>query len=192
MPFFPGENHLINLVVVDGKAYITDVSFGVSSQVWEPLELISEKDQPQAAGVFCLTNNGDTWVLEKSCRKPVVMNPDFVKSTLINRKEKYVLYKFTLAPREAEHFEGQNDFLQTNPSSLFTNKSICSLQTPTGFRALVGWTFSEVTYKPEEGVDLIDMRDLPDDEIETVLREKFNVFLTNELKPQNQKACYTI
>ncbi|RVE74817.1 hypothetical protein OJAV_G00025800 [Oryzias javanicus] len=94
--YFPGENHLINRVIVDGKAYITDVSFGVSSQVWEPLELISEKDQPQAAGVFCLTNNGDMWVLEKSSRKPVVMNPDFAKSTLVNRKEKYVLYRFTL------------------------------------------------------------------------------------------------
>uniref|UniRef100_A0A3P9ICA4 arylamine N-acetyltransferase n=1 Tax=Oryzias latipes TaxID=8090 RepID=A0A3P9ICA4_ORYLA len=190
--YVPVENHLINQVMIDGKAYIADVSFGVSSQVLEPLELISEKDQPQAPGVFCLTNNGDTWVLEKSARKPEVMNPDFAKSTLINRKEKYAIYKFTLASREAEHFRVQNDNLQTNPSSLFTNKSICSLQTPTGFRALVGWTFSEVTYKPEEGVDLIDMRDVPDDEIENVLREKFNVLLTNKLKPRNLKASYTI
>uniref|UniRef100_A0A665VJ32 arylamine N-acetyltransferase n=2 Tax=Echeneis naucrates TaxID=173247 RepID=A0A665VJ32_ECHNA len=190
--FGPDDTHLINLVVINGKSYITDVSFGVSFQVWEPLELISGKDQPQAAGVFRVIDKGDFWVLEKTGRKPQVVNPEFASSSLISKKETKQIYSFTLVPRQADHFFDKCETLQTDPSSLFTNKSICSLQTPTGFRALIGWTYSEVTYKPEEGVDVFDMRDVPDDEIEPILREKFNLKLQKKLKPQNKKAYYTI
>ncbi|KAG8001377.1 Arylamine N-acetyltransferase [Nibea albiflora] len=190
--FYSTETHLINKVVIDGKAYITDVSFGVSSQIWEPLELVSGKDQTQAAGVFRLIDKGDFWVLEKTGRKPEVLNPDFAKSSLVSRKETKQIYGFGLMPCEADHFFEQSHYLQTDPTSLFTNKSICSLQTPTGFRVLVGWTYSEVTYKPEEGVDVVDMRDITDDEIEQILREKFNIKLQNKMQPVNKKACYTI
>ncbi|KAM4592834.1 arylamine N-acetyltransferase, pineal gland isozyme NAT-10-like isoform 2-T2 [Odontesthes bonariensis] len=181
--FSPLDSHLINKIIIDGKAYIADVSFGVSSQVREPLELISGKDQPQAAGVFRLIDKGDIWVLEKTGRKPEIVNPEFAHSSLVNRKETKRIYCFTLEPRGAEHFIDKSDRLQTDPASLFTNKSICSLQTPTGFKALIGWTYSEVTYKPEEGVDALDMRDVTDDEMEQVLREQFNIKLQSKLKP---------
>lgn len=189
--FRRNETHLINKVVIDGKAYVTDVSYGVSLQVWEPLELVSRVDQPQAAGVFRLIDKGDFWVLEKTCRKQEILNPDFAKSSLVNREETRQIYCFTMVPREADHFVEPNHTLQTDPTSLFTSKSICSLQTPTGFRALIGWTYSEVTYKPEEGVDVIDMRHVTDDEIEKILREKFKLKLQNKLQPVNKKACYT-
>ncbi|GLD55467.1 arylamine N-acetyltransferase, pineal gland isozyme NAT-10-like isoform X1 [Lates japonicus] len=133
-----------------------------------------------------------SWVLEKTGRKPEVVNPEFAKSSLINRKETKQIYCFTLVPREADHFFDKSHTLQTDPSSLFTNKSICSLQTPTGFRALIGWTFSEVTYKPEEGVDVLDMKDIPDEEIEQILMEKFSIKLQNKLKPVSNKAWYTL
>lgn len=190
--FPPGENHLIHMVEIDGKAYVADVSFGVSSQIWEPLELIPGKDQPQAAGVFRLINEGSIWILEKTGRKPEVLNPEFSKSSLVNRKQTYQIYCFSLEPRVGENFKEKNHTLQTDPASLFTNKSICSLQTPTGFRALIGWTYSEVTYKPEEGVDVIDMRNITEDELDPVLKEKFNIKLQNKMKPANKKACYTI
>ncbi|GLD58177.1 arylamine N-acetyltransferase, pineal gland isozyme NAT-10-like isoform X2 [Lates japonicus] len=128
----------------------------------------------KAAGVFRLIEKGDFWVLEKTGRKPEVVNPEFAKSNLVNRKETVQIYCFTLVPREADHFFETNHTLQTDPTVLFTNMSICSLQTPTGFRALIGWTYSEVTYKPEEGVDVFNMKDIPDEEIEQILREKFN------------------
>ncbi|XP_008302347.1 arylamine N-acetyltransferase, pineal gland isozyme NAT-10-like [Stegastes partitus] len=190
--FLPLHSHLINKVVIDGKAYTTDVSFGLSFQIWEPLELISGKDQPQAAGVFRLLDKGDVWVLEKTARKPLVVNPEFAKSSLVNRKDTKQIYCFTLQPRQAEHFFDNSQKLQTDPASLFTNKSICSLQTATGFKALIGWTYSEVTYKPEEGVDVLDMRDVTDDEIELILRDKFNIKLQNKLKPVCNKSFYTL
>ncbi|XP_034741119.1 arylamine N-acetyltransferase, pineal gland isozyme NAT-10-like isoform X2 [Etheostoma cragini] len=188
----PTESHLINMVVIDGKAYITDVSFGVSSQVREPLELISGKDQPQAGGVFRLIDKGDIWVLEKTGRKPEILNPDFAKSNLVNSNETKQIFCFTLVPREAHHFFEKNHILQTDPTSLFTNKSICSLQTPTGFRALIGWTYSEITYKPEQDVDVYDMRNITEDEMEQILRDKFDVKLQSKLQPVNNKAWYTL
>lgn len=190
--FGPDETHLIHKVVIDGKAYIADVSFGMSYQIWEPLELVSGKDQPQTAGVFRLTDKGDYWVLEKTSRKPEVLNPDFANSSLLSKEGTRQIYCFTLVPREVPYFLETSDKLQTDPTSLFTNKSICSLQTPTGFRALVGWTFTEVTYKPEEGFDVYDMCDLKDNELEKTLREKFNVKLQNKLQPVNRKMHYTL
>ncbi|XP_037609298.1 arylamine N-acetyltransferase, pineal gland isozyme NAT-10-like [Sebastes umbrosus] len=190
--FDPLDVHLINKVVIEGKAYIADVSYGMSYQPWEPLELVSGKDQPQAAGVFRFTDKGENWVLQKTGRKPEILNPEFANSRLVNRKETEQMLCFTLVPREVDHFFEVNHNLQTDPTSLFTNKSICSLQTPTGFRSLIGWTYSEVTFKPEEGVDVLDMRNIKDDEIEQILHEKFNIKLQNKLQPANNKSWYTL
>ncbi|KAF7658409.1 hypothetical protein LDENG_00013190 [Lucifuga dentata] len=190
--FFPMASHLINKVVIDGKAYIADVSFGVSCQLREPIELISGKDQSQATAVFCLSDKEGLWVLEKTGRKPKVLNPDFANSNLLAKKQTTPIYCFYLVPRERDHFLAACHRLQTDPASLFTNKSICSLQTATGFRALIGWTYSEITFKPEEDVDVYDMKNIPDDELEQILREKFNVKLVNKLQPINKKAFYTL
>ncbi|KAK5873626.1 hypothetical protein PBY51_018651 [Eleginops maclovinus] len=186
------DSHLIHKVVVDGKAYIADVAFGVSFQMWEPMELVSGKDQHQAAGVFRFIEKGDMWVLEKMSRKTKVPNPDFAESILVKREEAKMMYYFTLEPREVEHFYEANNRLQTDPNSLFMNKSICSLQTPTGFRALLGWTYSEVTFKPEEGVDVFDLRNIKDEEKEQVLLEKFNIKLQNKLQIVSNKSWYTL
>nr|XP_057945608.1 arylamine N-acetyltransferase, pineal gland isozyme NAT-10-like [Doryrhamphus excisus]XP_057945609.1 arylamine N-acetyltransferase, pineal gland isozyme NAT-10-like [Doryrhamphus excisus] len=190
--FGPCNSHLINMVDIEGKAYIADVSFGVSSQLWEPLELVHGKDQPQKTAVFRLLNKGEVWVLEKSSRKSVILNPHFASSSLVNRKLTKTIYSFTMVPCVAEDFFEVNDKLQTDPGALFTNKSICSLQTPTGFIALIGRVYSEVTSKPEEGVDVFDMRDVPEGEVERILREKFNIRLQNKLQPVNNAYSYTL
>ncbi|MEQ2227618.1 hypothetical protein ILYODFUR_000203 [Ilyodon furcidens] len=190
--FAPGEDHLIYLVEIDGKVYLADVSFGVSSQIWEPLELISGKDQPQGAGVFRLLNKGEIWILEKTCRKPVVVNPEFSSSSLVNKVQTFQIYCFTLEPRGVEHFKERSHFLQISPTSLFTNKSICCQQTPTGFKVLVGLIYSVVTYKPEEGVDILDMRYITEDELDKVLKEQLNVRLQKKLTPSNKKTCYKL
>ncbi|XP_056622602.1 arylamine N-acetyltransferase, pineal gland isozyme NAT-3-like [Triplophysa dalaica] len=170
--FYPVDSHLINLVEIDGKPYIADVSYGVSCQMWYPLEMISGKDQPQPPGVFRLLNDGMRWVLEKTGRKHVLKT----------------MYCFTLTPRRADHFLETSECLQTSPDSQFVLKSICSLQTPTGFRALIGRTFSEITFNPKEDFDFMDMKEIPDSEIEALLREKFNVVLVNKFSPKNDKV----
>ncbi|KAK3509811.1 hypothetical protein QTP70_012007 [Hemibagrus guttatus] len=173
--FNPFNSHLINLVEIEGKPYIADVSFGVSCQIWYPLEMISGKDQEQPSGIFRLLNDGEAWMLEKTGRKPLVRNEAFASSSLIDKRVTKMMYSFLLIPRGINHFMNTCEYLQTSPESLFTQKSICSLQTPTGFRALIGWTYSEVTFNPEEDRNIIEMRDVADSEIETILKEKFNI-----------------
>ncbi|KAJ8343280.1 hypothetical protein SKAU_G00306090 [Synaphobranchus kaupii] len=190
--FSPLESHLINKVLIDGKEYITDVSFGVSSQICHPIELVSGKDQPQLPGVFRLVEESGVWILEKTGRKPFIPNESFANSSLVNKSLTKQLYSFTLTPRGYDHFQNTTKFHQTSPESLFTNKSICSLQTPTGFKALIGWTYSEVTYNYQDGIDLFDMKDIANDEIDKVLKEEFSLSLLNKHTPKNMKAGYTL
>ncbi|XP_060715698.1 arylamine N-acetyltransferase, pineal gland isozyme NAT-10-like isoform X2 [Tachysurus vachellii] len=190
--FNPMDSHLINMVEIEGKPYIADVSFGVSYQIWYPLEMIAGKDQPQPSGIFRLMNDGETWMLEKIGRKPLVQNEAFASSSLVDKRQTKTIYSFVLTPRGIDHFLNTSEYLQTSPESLFTQKSICSLQTPTGFRALIGWTYCEVTFNPDEDTDLIEMRDVADSEIETILKEKFNIVLANKLTAINNKATYKL
>lgn len=186
--FLPNDSHLINLVEIDGKQYIADVSFGMSYQIWYPLELISGKDQPQPQGVFRLTNNGEKWILQKTGRKQLIIDNGFADSGLVDKRLTKTLYSLTLTPRDVDHFLEMSVMLQTNPESLFLLKTICSLQTATGYRALLGSTYSEVTFK--EDSDSVEMKKIPDDEIEAVLKEKFNMVLVNKFTPINKKADY--
>ncbi|KAM9816997.1 arylamine N-acetyltransferase, pineal gland isozyme NAT-10 [Neosynchiropus ocellatus] len=188
------DGHLIMKVLIDGKAFICDVSYGIMSQLWYPLELISGKDQPQPPGVFRLMDMGDFWVLERNRRVPKVLNPEFNTSSLVDKKDIVTIYRFTMTPRVANHFLEPNEQHQNDPKSLFSKLSICSLQTQTGFRALIGWSYSEVTFLPEEGASVFDIRYVADDEIEKVLREKFNIVLKNRLQPKgpspSEKRCF--
>ncbi|NP_001003588.1 Arylamine N-acetyltransferase, pineal gland isozyme NAT-10 [Danio rerio] len=188
--FYPVDSHLINMVEIDGKFYLTDVSYGVSCQLWYPLEMISGKDQPQPPGVFRLLKEGVRWTLEKTSRKQVVKDKAYANSSLIDKRLTKTMYSFPLTPRAKEHFVDTLDCLQTSPDSRFVLKSICSLQLPEGFRALIGWTYSEITYNPEDDSDMVEMKEIPNCDIETVLREKFNVVLVNKLTPKNNKANY--
>ncbi|XP_072527551.1 arylamine N-acetyltransferase, pineal gland isozyme NAT-10-like isoform X2 [Salminus brasiliensis] len=181
------DAHLINMVEIDGKSYIVDVSYGVSWQIWWPLELIAGKDQPQPPGVFRLLNDGENWILEKTKRKPLVQNEAFANHSFFDKCRTQPVYSFQLTPRTTDHFLETAEYLQTSPESVLTQKSICSLQTPTGFRLLIGWTYSEVTFNPEEDTDVYEIRDVPDSEIETILKDKFNVILSSKLTPVNKK-----
>ncbi|XP_061078237.1 arylamine N-acetyltransferase, pineal gland isozyme NAT-10-like [Conger conger] len=190
--FYPDESHLINKVLINGKSYIADVSFGVSNQLWHPIELVSGKDQPQLPGVFRIVEKSGVWILEKTGRKPLIPNESFANSSLINKTLTSQIYSFALKPRDIDHFQETSKLLQTSPESLFTNKSICSLQTPSGFKALIGWTYSEVTYNYQDGIDLLDMKDIANDEIDKVLKEEFSLSLKSKHTPKNTKVCYTL
>ncbi|RXM34016.1 Arylamine N-acetyltransferase, pineal gland isozyme NAT-10 [Acipenser ruthenus] len=181
------ESHLFIKVLVDGKPYIADVGYGIFWQIWQPLELISGKDQPQLPGVFRLDEDKGVWNLQKTGRRSDVPNESFGVSSLLANSLFKKVYSFTLVPRQIKDFTETCTFFQTSPESLFTNKSVCSLQAATGFRALIGWTYCEVTYNYQEGVDLIDVSTVPDEEVEKVLEEKFGVVLENKLVSVNNK-----
>ncbi|XP_077166613.1 arylamine N-acetyltransferase 1 isoform X1 [Paroedura picta] len=184
--------HLIVKVVMEGRAYIVDAGFGVSYQMWQPMELISGKDQPQTPGIFRFTEDNGVWYYEKIRRKQYIPNQSFSNSDLLEKRDRRNIYLFSLDPRKVEDFQFQCSYLQTSPESLFTQKSICTLQTADGFRALIGWTLSETTYNYKEDIDRVEFATLTDEEVEKTLLEKFSIRLENKLVPVNIKGIYTI
>ncbi|XP_064527023.1 arylamine N-acetyltransferase, pineal gland isozyme NAT-3 [Pseudopipra pipra] len=183
---YPEEiDHLLLKVVLDGKSYIVDGGFGMAYQLWQPMELISGTDQPQTPGVFRFLEESGTWYLEKVKRKQWVSNHGASTSHKVEDEVCRRIYLFTLQPRDIEEFRGCNAHLQTAPDSLFVTKSICSLQTADGIRALVGWKLTEMKYNYRDNMDLVEIRMLADEEIEKTLKEKFNITLDKKFVPVN-------
>ncbi|XP_010401803.1 arylamine N-acetyltransferase, pineal gland isozyme NAT-3 [Corvus cornix cornix] len=183
---YPDEiDHLLLQVELDGKSYIVDGGFGMAYQLWQPMELISGTDQPQTPGVFRFQEESGTWYLEKVKRKQCVLNQSTSTSHSVENEVCRRVYLFTLQPRDIEEFRGCNAHLQTAPDSLFVTKSICSLQTADGIRALVGWKLTEIKYNYRDNMDLVEIRIIADEEMEKTLKEKFNITLDKKFVPVN-------
>ncbi|NWT50470.1 ARY2 protein, partial [Erythrocercus mccallii] len=183
---YPDEiNHLLIQVELDGKSYLVDGGFGMSYQMWQPMELISGTDQPQTPGVFRFREENGTWYLEKVKRKQRILDLSASTSENVENEVCRPLYLFTLQPRDIEEFRDCNADLQTAPDSPFVVKSISSLQTADGMWALVGWKLTEMKYNYRDNTDLVEIRTLADEEIEKTLKEKFNITLDKKLVPVN-------
>ncbi|XP_017596272.1 PREDICTED: arylamine N-acetyltransferase, pineal gland isozyme NAT-3-like [Corvus brachyrhynchos] len=142
-------------------------------------------DQPQTPGVFRFQEESGTWYLEKVKRKQCVLNQSTSTSHSVENEVCRRVYLFTLQPRDIEEFRGCNAHLQTAPDSLFVTKSICSLQTADGIRALVGWKLTEIKYNYRDNMDLVEIRIIADEEMEKTLKEKFNITLDKKFVPVN-------
>ncbi|XP_053515789.1 arylamine N-acetyltransferase 1-like [Artibeus jamaicensis] len=183
--------HLLLKVTVDGRHYIVDAGFGRSYQMWQPLELISGKDQPQVPCIFRLTEERGTWFLDQIRREQYIPNQEFLNSDLLEKKYQK-LYSFTLEPRTIEDFESVNEYLQTSPASVFTSKSLCSLQTPEGVHCLVGFTLTSRKFNYKDNVDLVEFKTLNEEEIGEELKNIFNISLEGNLVPKHGDKFFTI
>ncbi|XP_004630675.1 arylamine N-acetyltransferase 2-like [Octodon degus] len=184
--------HLLVQVTLDGRSYIVDAGFGCSYQIWEPLELISGKDQPQVPCIFRLTEENGIWYLDQIRREQYIPHQEFLNSDLLEMEKYRKIYSFTLEPRTIEDFESINTYLQTSPTSMFPSVSICSLQTPEGVHCLVGWTLSYRKFSYKDNVDLVEFKTLKGEEIEEVLKTLFGVSLERKLVPKHGDKFFTI
>ncbi|NXN15257.1 ARYL protein, partial [Indicator maculatus] len=176
-------NHILLKVVIKGNHYIVDAGFGGAYQAWQPLMLISGKDQPQIPGIFRFTEDNGTWSFEKVKRKHYSPEQSAPSTDTPDSGNIRKIYTFTLEPRDINDFQELNTYLQVSPDDILRKKSICSLQTLEGVCALVGWTFSEMKYNYMEDMDLLQITTLTDEEVEKTLKEKFNIVLENKLVP---------
>uniref|UniRef100_K9II88 Arylamine N-acetyltransferase 1 n=1 Tax=Desmodus rotundus TaxID=9430 RepID=K9II88_DESRO len=184
--------HLLLKVTLGGRHYIVDAGFGRSYQMWQPLELISGKDQPQVPCIFRLTEERGTWYLDQIRREQYIPNQEFCNSDLLEKMKYRKIYSFTLEPRTIEDFESVNENLQTSPASLFTSKSFCSLQTPDGVHCLVGFTLSFRKFNYKDNVDLVEFKTLSEEEIGEALKSIFNISLEGKLVPKHGDKFFTI
>ncbi|XP_044781716.1 arylamine N-acetyltransferase 1 isoform X3 [Bubalus kerabau] len=179
-------------VTIDGRDYIADAGFGRSYQMWQPLELISGKYQPQTPCIFRLTEDRGTWYLDQIRREQYIPNQDFLDSDLLEKNEYRKIYSFTLEPRTIKDFESVNTYLQESPASVFTSKSFCSLQTPEGVHCLVGFTLTYRRFNYKDNTDLVEFKTLNEKEIEENLKNIFNISLEKKLTPKHGDKFFTI
>ncbi|XP_072490306.1 arylamine N-acetyltransferase 1-like [Notamacropus eugenii] len=184
--------HLLLKVTIGETAYIVDGAFGRSYQIWQPMELVSGKDQPQTPCIFRLKEDNGIWYLDQIRRKQFIPNPEFQNSDLLEKDELRHIYSFTLQPRTVEEFESTNIFLQTSPKSVFTGQSFCSLQTEDGVYCLVGWTLTHRKFNYKENMDLVEFKILEHEEIEKILKDIFNISLEKKLVPKQGGKLFTI
>lgn len=184
--------HLLLKVAIDGKEYIVDAGFGRSYQMWQPLELISGKDQPQVPCIFRLTEEGEFWYLNQIRREQYIPNKEFLNSNLLEKEKYQKLYNFTLTPRTIEDFRSINKYLQESTASLFVNTSLCSLQTPDGVNCLVGCILACRRFNYKDNMDLVECKTLNEEEIEEELKNIFNVSLEGKLVPKYGDKTFVI
>ncbi|XP_006884867.1 PREDICTED: arylamine N-acetyltransferase 1-like [Elephantulus edwardii] len=184
--------HLMLQVTISGKNYIVDAGFGRSYQMWQPLELISGKDQPQIPGIFRLREEGGIWYLDQIRREQYILNQEFLNSDLLEKNKYRKLYSFTLEPKTIEDFESVNIYHQTSLVSLLTNKSFCSLQTTDGVHCLMGFTLTSRRFNYKDNIDLLEFKILSENEVEEVLKNLFKVSLEKKLVPKYSDHSFTI
>uniref|UniRef100_A0A8D0S105 Arylamine N-acetyltransferase 1 n=1 Tax=Sus scrofa TaxID=9823 RepID=A0A8D0S105_PIG len=184
--------HLLMKVTIDDRNYIVDAGYPGSSQTWQPLELISGKDQPQVPSIFRLTEEKGIWYLDQIRREEFIPNEEFINSDLLQKNKYQKIFSFTLEPRSLKDFESVNAYVQESPTSVFTDKSFCSLQTPEGVHCLVGFTLTYRRFNYKDNMDLVEFKTLNEEEIEENLKNIFNISLEKKLVPKNGDQFFTI
>ncbi|XP_066090529.1 arylamine N-acetyltransferase 1-like [Saccopteryx bilineata] len=184
--------HLLLQVTIDGRNYIADAGFGSSYQMWQPLELISGKDQPQVPCIFRLTEETGIWYLDQIRREQYIPNQEFLNSDLLEKNKYRKIYSFTLEPRTIEDFESVNEHLQMSAASVFISNSFCSLQTRDGVHCLVGFSLAFRKFSYKDSMDLVEFKTLNEEEIEEELKNIFNISLEKKLVPKHGDKLFTI
>jgi N-hydroxyarylamine O-acetyltransferase len=106
-------DHLALRVNLD-QPYLADVGFG--DLFLEPLRLVADAEQNDPRGRFRLARGGDDWLIRQRSND--------------GRWESR--YRFTLIPCRLGDFAEMCLYHQTSPASHFTQKTVCSIATPTG------------------------------------------------------------
>ncbi|KAM4836674.1 arylamine N-acetyltransferase 2-like [Thomomys bottae] len=184
--------HLLLQVSINGRDYIVDAGYGSSYQMWEPLELISGKDQSQVPSVFQLTEQKGIWYLDQIRREQYVPVEEFVNSKVLEKNKYRKIYSFTLEPRKIEDFETVNTYLQTSPTSGFKITTYCSVQTSEGAYCLVGSILAHRKFSYKDNVDLVEFKTLKEEEIEGVLKTIFGISLEIKYVPKHGDKSFTI
>ncbi|XP_057608784.1 arylamine N-acetyltransferase 3-like [Chionomys nivalis] len=184
--------HPLLMVTLSGKKYIVDAAFPFSYQPWEPLELISGKDQPQVPAIFHLTEENGTWYLDQTIRQQYVPNQEFIDSNILAKNNHRKLFSFTLEPRTIDDFKSMSERAQASPTSVMVNTSLCSLQTQEGVHGLLGTTLVYKKFNYKDNVDLVEFKTLKEEEIEEVLKHIFGINLETKLVPKHGDPFFTI
>ncbi|KAL3041008.1 hypothetical protein OYC64_011895 [Pagothenia borchgrevinki] len=174
----PPFDHLVVMVTLDGQRWLCDVGFG-GPGFRTPLSLDTRGPQEQGHRVYRITEQRNEtsgmlfleWQQEENRGE----DGDWTE-----------IYKFTLDPRRMEDYAEMCQFHQSSPCSFFFCKSLCTILTPEGRLTYIGRRLTTTTFPKEGSVLETSTRDLQDDEIPGVLKEKFGIMLKSPLIPKDE------
>ncbi|KAK5850226.1 hypothetical protein PBY51_014492 [Eleginops maclovinus] len=174
----PPFDHLILMVSLDGQRWLCDVGFGVPG-FRTPLSLDTSGPQEQGHRVYRIREQRN----DAAGMHFLEWQQDEIRGADGEWTE---IYKFTLDPRRMEDYAEMCQYHQSSPCSLFFCKSLCTMLTPGGRLTYIGRRLTTTTF-PTEGTALeTSTRELQDDEIPGVLKEKFGIVLKSPLVPKDE------
>ena len=160
---------------MDGKSYLADVGLGEHTFT-TPLEMKLDVAQNVSNGTYRFVANGQgtqSWFVEK-------ILPDKPSIRMDGCKEAWsVMYRFSLKPRLVSDFLEACHYHQTNKESLFVCKSLATLFVPAGVRVYIGFIYKELAIEKNGAEQVVEQRNLKDNQIEEVLKEKFGIVVDN-------------
>lgn len=162
----PKFDHMVMVVELEGRKWLCDVGFGEG--IIYPIPLEDGWEEEQENGVFRLRVERETWYLERK-------DGDLWRS----------LFKFTLEECMFEDFKEMCEYHQTSPSSIFFCKSLCSLQFLGGRLTYMGNRLITTEFTRGGGC-VKTTRDLAEDEIPDLLRDRFGIVLKKKLIPKDE------
>ncbi|XP_062841888.1 arylamine N-acetyltransferase, pineal gland isozyme NAT-10-like [Trichomycterus rosablanca] len=172
----PPFDHLIMMVTLDGHRWLCDVGFGSGFQL--PLSLETDSPQIQSHGVYRVRAHADLFFMEMLSESDMMKNPEEEGSWV-------ELYKFTLKSCQREDFQAMCEYHQSSVSSIFFCKSLCTMLLPTGRITVMGRTLHTTQLPDEQGLPAKTKRDLSDEEITEILKERFGIVLSSPLTPKD-------
>jgi N-hydroxyarylamine O-acetyltransferase len=143
----PDFDHMALIVHLE-EPWLADVGFGDGFR--EPLRLNERAEQRQDPDTFRIDPEADRFVLLRQSQPQ---------------------YRFTLQPRGLTDYEEMCRYHQTSPKSFFTQRRMCSLATEWGRITLSDSRLIETRN------GLREERDLTEDEVPGVLRDRFGIVL---------------
>jgi N-hydroxyarylamine O-acetyltransferase len=140
------------LVEVEDSLWLADVGFG-DEGLLEPLLLVEGRESRQAAWLYRLMREDDTWVLQS------------------RRGDGWFdLYSFALEPQYPVDYEVANYFTSTHPDSIFRKILTAQKTTPEARYVLRNRTFTV-----NRAGDVSERTLTSDDELRSVLAETFGL-----------------
>lgn len=131
----PPRTHTLNLVQIDGEAWIADAGFGGSYSPPMPLFEGAEATGPDGAQFRLLASEDHGWLLERR-GDPLATDGRTADSQWQTQ------YSFTLDNVASIDLEMSNHWTSTRPDTRFTTLSIASLCLPSGFASLTDRHYS--------------------------------------------------
>lgn len=156
----PEYDHAAIIVTIGDDEYLADVGFGDFTA--EPLRLVVDEEQRDAAGVFVI-RRFDNDYLEVAKRDGDVW------------KSQYIFKDVT---RDLAEFAGMCDYQQHSPDSHFTKGKVCSLMTVNGRK-----TLSDKSFIVTAGGERTELPVGSEEEFERILAREFGISSKNSVPP---------